>query len=369
MASMEMPPLTRVVAALPPSIPFVGPEALTRATGVAFRARLGANESVFGPSPLAVAAIAATGPDGWMYGDSEGHELRTALAAHHGVERANIVCGVGIDGVLGTAVRLFVEPGTSVVASHGGYPTFAFHVRAAGGVLHEVPYRDDREDLDALAERAHAEHARVVYVTNPDNPMGTWWTAAELARFRASLPADTLLCLDEAYADTAPPHAVPPLDMADGGVLRFRTFSKAYGLAGLRVGYALGRADAIAAFDRIRDHFGVGRVAQAAALAALGDQTYLAEVVRQIAAGRDRIAQIALANGLGPIGSAANFVTVDLGRDGDHARAVLQELGRRGLFLRMPGVAPLDRCIRFGVGLPAELDVLEHELPAAISAV
>ena len=368
MAAMEQPPLARVIAALPPNVPFVGPETLERRTGVPFVARLGANESAFGPSPLAVAAIAAAAADGWMYGDPEAFALRTALAAHHGIDRANIVCGVGIDGVLGTVVRLFVEPGTPVVTSLGGYPTFAFHVRAAGGVLHQVPYRDDREDLTALAERAHAERARVVYVANPDNPMGTWWTGTELTAFRAALPADTLLCLDEAYADTAPPEAIPALDIADPGVLRFRTFSKAYGLAGLRVGYALGHAETIAAGDRVRDHFGVGRVAQAAALAALEDQTHLADCVRQIAEGRERITQIARANGLAPITSAANFVTVDLGRDGPYAKAVLDELGRRGIFLRMPGVAPLDRCIRFGVGLPAELDVLERELPAVIAA-
>ena len=369
MASMEQPPLARVIAALPPSVPFVGPETLERRTGVPFVARLGANESVFGPSPRAVEAIAATGADGWMYGDPEAFALRSALAAHHGIDRADVVCGVGIDGLLGTAVRLFVEPGTPVVTSLGGYPTFAFHVRAAGGILHQVPYRDDREDLAALAERAHAERARIVYVANPDNPLGTWWTGAELERFRAALPTDTLLCLDEAYADTAPPDAIPALSVDDPGVLRFRTFSKAHGLAGLRVGYAIGHAEVIAAFDRIRDHFGVGRVAQAAALAALGDQAHLADCVRQIGAGRDRIVQIARANRLVPIPSAANFVTIDMGRDGAFAKAVLDELGRRGLFLRMPGVAPLDRCIRFGVGLPAELDVLERELPTALAAV
>ena len=366
---MDTPPFTRVVTALPPSVPFVGPEALMRVSGVAIRARLGANESAFGPSPAAVEAIAASARDGWMYGDPECFALRETLADRHGAEPANIVCGIGIDGLLGTTVRLFVEPGTPVVTPHGGYPTFAFHVRASGGDLHEVAYRDDREDLDALAERAHAVGARLVYVANPDNPMGTWWTGEELMRFRAALPTSTLLCLDEAYADTAPPDAIPRLDLDDPGVLRFRTFSKAHGLAGLRVGYAVGQADAIAAFDRVRDHYGVGRVAQSAALAALGDQAHLAEVVRRTAAGRDRIARIALANGLVPITSGTNFVTVDLGRGGDTARAVLQELGRHGVFLRMPGVAPLDRCIRIGVGTEHDLDVLEAELPAALAAV
>ena len=365
---MELPPLAAVVAALPPSVPFVGPETLMRTTGIEIRARLGANESVFGPSPRAVEAIAAAASESWMYGDPESFELRTALAAHHGVALGNVVCGVGIDGVLGTAVRLFVEPGTPVVTSLGGYPTFAFHVRAAGGVLHQVPYRDDHEDLDALAARACTEGARLVYVANPDNPMGTWWSGADLLRFRAALPANTMLCLDEAYADTAPPDAIPAIDADDPGILRFRTFSKAHGLAGLRVGYVLGHTAVVTAFDRVRDHFGVGRVAQAGALAALHDQEHLVAVIAQIAAGRERIAQITTACGLTPIPSGANFVTADLGRDGDYARAALQELGRRGLFLRMPSVAPLDRCIRFGVGSPRELDVLEQELAAALAA-
>ena len=366
---METPPLARVIAALPATVPFVGPEALERARGGPFAARIGANESVFGPSPRAVAAIAAAGAESWMYGDPESFELREALAAHHGANRANVVIGVGIDGLLGTTVRLFVEPGTPVVTSRGGYPTFAFHVRAAGGRLVEVPYADDREDLDGLAAAARAEGARVVYVANPDNPMGTWWDADAIARLRAALPDDTLLCLDEAYADTAPAGAIPPLDTGDGATLRYRTFSKAHGLAGLRVGYALGAESTIAAFDRIRDHFGVGRVGQAGALAALADPDHLADVVARTAEARERIAALALAQGLAPLPSAANFVTVDLGGDGDHARAVLAELGRRGIFLRMPGVAPLDRCIRIGAGLPEHLDLLERELPAALAAV
>ncbi len=366
---MTMPPLNRIVAALPATVPFVGPEALERRRGQPFLARIGANESVFGPSPKAVEAMQRAATEGWMYGDPECHDLRAALAEHHGVEPANIVCGVGIDGLLSTTVRLFVEPGTAVVSSLGGYPTFAFHVRTSGGVLSEVPYRADREDLAGLAERVRSENARVVYVANPDNPMGTWWSAEEIQGLRARLPMDTVLCLDEAYADTAPPNAIPPLDMTDAGVIRFRTFSKAHGLAGLRVGYALGASETIAAFDRVRDHFGVGRVSQAAALASLADQAHLTDVIEQTALARTRIAAIATANGLTPLPAAANFVAVDLGRDGVYARSVLHELGQRGIFLRMPGVAPLDRCIRIGAGLPAQLDLLERELPSALTVV
>ena len=362
------PPLTAVVGALPASVPFVGPEALERALGRPFAARIGANESVFGPSPAALAAIRAAAPEAWMYGDPECRDLRTAIAGLHGVGIANVVCGVGIDGLLGTVVRLFAGPGTPVVTSHGGYPTFMFHVRAAGGVLHEVPYADDREDLAGLADRARAVGARIVYVANPDNPMGTWHDAEAIRALRDALPDDALLCLDEAYADTAPAAAIGPLDTTDGGVVRLRTFSKAHGLAGLRVGYALGAEATIAAFDRVREHFGVGRLAQAAALASLGDPGHLAATVARIAEARARIEAIAAGCGLATVPSAANFVAVDCGRDGDHARAVLAACAERGVFLRMPGVAPLDRCVRVTVGLPEHLDLLERVLPEALAA-
>ena len=358
--------LTRIVQGLPPTVPFVGPETLVRHSGVPIEARLGANESVFGPSPLAIAAMQEAAGDAWMYGDPEAYELRTALAEANGVERENIVVGVGIDGLFGTAVRLFVEPGTPVVSSLGAYPTFAFHVAASGGVLHTVPYRDDYEDLEALAEKASAVDARLVYLANPDNPMGTCWDAAAVLALRDALPADAVLFLDEAYYEFAAISAIPAIDVTDTRMLRFRTFSKAHGLAGARVGYVIGHAEMIAAFDRVRDHFGVGRVAQAAALASLGDEEHVAGVVRSVAAARVEIAGIAEACGLSTIDSSANFVAVDCGRDGDYARRVLAELAALGVFVRMPGVAPLDRCIRISAGTPEQLAVVAQALPRAL---
>lgn len=359
--------LARIVRNLPATVPFVGPEALQRASGQPFTARLGANESVFGPSPGAVQAIAEAAAESWMYGDPESHDLRGALALLHGVERENIVVGVGIDGLLGTAVRLFVEPGTPVVASLGAYPTFGFHVRASGGVLHGAPYRDDYEDPEALAAVAGEVHARLVYLANPDNPMGTCHASATVLRLRDDLPEASLLCLDEAYCEFAPPGALPPIDVADRRMLRFRTFSKAHGLAGARVGYCIGEASVIACFDRVRDHFGVGRISQAAALGSLQDQAYLAGVVAAVEESRVAIAAIAAEHDLAVVESHANFVAVDCGRDGSFARAVLVGLGARGVFVRMPGVAPLDRCIRVSAGTPAQLAVLAEALPVALA--
>ena len=365
---MTGPRLTPLAASLPDTVPFVGPETQERAVGRPFRARLGANESRFGPSPRAVAAMAAAAQEAWMYGDPEVHDLRHAIAAHHGVTAAHVVVGEGIDGLLGTLVRLVAGAGDPVVSSLGAYPTFNFHVAGFGAVLHRVPYRDDHEDPQALAEKARETGAKLVYFANPDNPMGTWHDGATVAAMLDALPEGTLLVLDEAYADLAPAAAVPVIAADDPRVIRMRTFSKGYGLAGLRVGYALAAPALIRAFDKVRNHFGMGRVAQAGAMAALADQDWLASVQARVAAARDRIGRIAAAQGLRALPSATNFVTVDCGRDGDYARAVLRETVARGVFIRMPAVAPLDRCIRISVGTDADLDVLEEVLPQALRA-
>ncbi len=360
--------ITPVFDLMPPTVPFVGPEAQERARGRPFRARLGANESLFGPSPKAIAAMTEAVQGSWMYSDPENLALRDAIADLHGVARDNVVIGEGIDGLLGCAVRLVCAPGEHVVMADGAYPTFAFHVAGQGATLSKVAFRADREDLDALLAAATTKAARILYVSNPNNPMGTWWDAAGLNALMSRLPPGLVLLLDEAYCDTAPPGTVPPIDTSNPQVLRFRTFSKAYGLAGARIGYALGEAGMIAAFEKVRNHYGINRVGQIGALAAVNDQAYLATAVARIAAARDRISAIATANGLQPIASAANFVTIDCRRDGAFARRVLDQLLLRDVFVRKPGVPPLDRCIRVSCGRPEELDILEAELPAALEA-
>jgi histidinol-phosphate aminotransferase len=360
--------LTPIAASLPATVPFVGPEAQERRLGRRFVARIGANESVFGPSPKAVAAMAAAAAESWMYGDPEMFELRRAIAAHHGIAPESVVIGEGIDGLLGNLVRLLVAPGTPVVTSGGAYPTFNYHVAGFGGTLVTVPYRDDAEDPEALLLAARKAGAPLLYLANPDNPMGSWHSGARLAETIARLPGNAVLCLDEAYADFAPPDAVPPLDPHEPRVIRMRTFSKAHGMAGVRVGYAIGHPELVAAFDRVRNHFGVGRIAQAGALAALADRDWLAGVIAQVEAGRRRIAEIARGAGLAPLPSATNFVAIDCGRDGAFARRVLQGLVERGVFVRMPLVAPQDRCIRVTVGRPADLDAFAAALPEALAA-
>jgi histidinol-phosphate aminotransferase len=365
---MSLPPYAHVVQDLPSTVPFVGPEAQERKRGRLFRARIGANENLFGPSPRAIEAMRAAAAEVWKYCDPENHDLKQALAARHGVKPENIVVGEGIDGLFGYIVRLFTEPGVTVATSLGAYPTFNFHVAGFGGRLVTTPYVDDREDPGSLLALAKREQARLLYFANPDNPMGSWWDGAAVQAMIAQVPGDCLHCLDEAYCEFAPAGTTPPIDVSNPQVIRFRTFSKAYGMAGARVGYAVGEANVIRSFDKIRNHFGVNRIAQAGALAALGDDAYLEWVLGQVAAARARIAAIGRANGLAPLPSATNFVTMDCGRDGAYARRVLAELINRDVFVRMPGVAPLDRCIRVSAGTEADLDVFEQVLPDALKA-
>lgn len=362
---MSQPPFSSIVENLPETVPFVGPEAIERKTGIATRARIGANESGFGPSPRVIAALADSAADVWRYPDPENFDLRMALSARLGVTADEIAIGEGIDGLMSLVVRLFIAPGDTVVTSLGAYPTLNYHIAGYGGGIHLVPYRHDHEDLDALADAARRIDARMVYLANPDNPMGSYWPEDAVRRFINSVPETCLIMLDEAYGETAPT-ALPAIDTARPNLLRLRTFSKAYGLAGLRCGYAIGHRRLIGAFNRVRNHFGVNRQAQVAALAALDDTAHLNWAVQSIADARQRIASIAAENGLTALPSATNFVAVDCGRDGAYASAVLTALANRGVFIRKPMAPVLDRCIRISAAPAPVLDILAETLPAAL---
>ncbi len=365
---MKRPLETPLAQALPATVPFVGPEAIERQTGTFFAACLGANESVFGPSPKVIEAIRAAAPEAWMYGDPESFELRAALAEHLGIDRDEVVVGEGIDALLGYAVRLYVGQDDKVVTSDGAYPTFNYHVAGYGGDLIKVPFRDDKEDWEGLLAAARESGAKMIYLANPDNPMGSWHEANVIAEMVAGLPEGCVLVLDEAYVEFAPENSAPPVDVTNPQVIRMRTFSKAHGMAGLRIGYAFGDGQVIRGFEKIRNRFGMNRLSQAAALAAIGDLDWVTEVRDRVAAARDRIGAIVRAEGLEPLPSATNFVTIDCGSDAEFAKAVLAELVARGIFVRMPFAAPGNRCIRVSAGRDSDLDLFAAALPAALAA-
>jgi len=324
-----------VVQALPDTVPFVAPEELERQMGATFKARLGANESAFGLSPLATEAL---------------HDAR--------ISPAELCVDSGIDSLLGLTTRLFLNPGDVMVTSLGAYPTVNFHVKAVGGVIHTVAYNNNHEDPVALAHSAKVNNARLVYLANPDNPMGTRTEPADIQTLIDELPPQCVLMLDEAYCEFMSEEQTLKIDTQLDNVVRFRTFSKAYGMAGMRIGYAFGNKDIIRAYDKIRNHFGVTKLAQIAAAASLRDDDMLPRVRQEVQLGRERIYAMATSLQLPYIESFTNFVAVDLGSS-DRAGRMLKLLAENGVFMRKPMVAPQDQFLRVGIGTQSEQAVLE----------
>lgn len=356
-------PFTPIVNKLPASTPFVGPETLERQHQRPFKARIGANESAFGISPKALAAMAESLSQSCWYADPENHELRELLAQQHGVAMDEIVVDAGIDSLLGLTARMLLPPGGTAVTSLGAYPTFNYHVAGFGATLETVPYQGFHEDPDALLQATRQHQAPLVYFANPDNPMGTWHDAATVNRLIDNIPDNTVLALDEAYIEFAESDIAPPIDTGNPKVIRYRTFSKAYGMAGQRIAYAIAHRDLISGFNKIRNHFGINRVAQIGALASLQDDTFLPRVRSQVAAARQRVMEFAQERGLYAEPSYTNFVAVDL-QSKERATAMIQHLASQAVFMRMPGAEPLNRCIRVGLGSEAEFALFTQAFDA-----
>ena len=350
-------PFTPLVNNLPASTPFVGPETLERQNNnTKFKARIGANESAFGISPLALQAMQESLPYSSWYADPESYELREALAAEHGVQMNEICVDAGIDSLLGLTVRMLVPAGGKAVTSKGAYPTFNYHVAGFGAELITVPYNGFHEDPQALVEATRDHQAPLTYFANPDNPMGTWHNQDTVSQLINTIPDNTVLALDEAYIEFADTDIAPPIDTSNPRVIRFRTFSKAYGMAGQRIAYAIAHPDLIGGLNKIRNHFGINRVAQIGALASLKDTNWLNQVRQQVQHARTQVMDFATARNLHAEPSYTNFVAVDL-ESTEKAKAMIAHLAKHSVFMRMPGVEPLNRCIRVGLGTEAEFDI------------
>jgi histidinol-phosphate aminotransferase len=231
-----------------------------------------------------------------------------------------------------------------------------------------VAYKDDgTADLDALAERARETQPAVAYLANPDNPSGSFHGRAAIERFAGMLPESTLLVLDEAYADFVEPHEIVAPAVLDR-VVRMRTFSKAYGMAGARIAYALASAEVVAVFQKVRQHYGVNRTAQIGALAALEDPGFVDGVVREVARGREEYAALGRRLGIATLPSRTNFVCFDLGTRA-LAESMVTELMRRAVFIRKPWAPPLDRYVRITVGTAAERERFAGVFAQALEAL
>jgi histidinol-phosphate aminotransferase len=364
----RFPQPTAQVASIPAMTPFVAPEELARRVGRSELLRLGANESAFGPSPRAIAAMRdAVALTSW-YGDPESLQLRAALAARHGCAVEEVVVASGIDDLIGLIVRGFCAPGAACVATRGTYPTLFYHLNGYGG---RAEFAEPNENggivPENIVDAVRRSGAKLVYIANPDNPSGSFADRATLAALREALPDDVLLFLDEAYADFVTRDELPP-DAIDPRTIRTRTFSKAYGMAGARVGYALASADMIATFQKLRLHFGVNRTAQIGALAALDDDAFMRGVIAEVERGRDQYHALAAAHALPSLPSRTNFVCIGIGSKAQ-AEAMVAALLELGVFVRKPWAPPIDGFVRVTVGTVAERAAFAERFAEALDRV
>jgi histidinol-phosphate aminotransferase len=317
--------------------------------------KLASNENPLGPSPLAAeAARRATAAANW-YPDGAGYYLRKKLSERLGVEMECLMIGAGSCELIDLAARTLLVPGDNAITSEGSFPLYSIVVRATGERLILVPLREFTFDLEAIA-RAVDARTKLIYLANPNNPTGTMFTADAFDAFLARIPESVLVVLDEAYFEYADrPGFSRSLELVRAGrsLLVLRTFSKVYGLAGMRVGYAAGPAGLIAQMNKVRQPFNVSGVSLAAALAALDDSEH---VRRSLENNRRGLAQVEAglrAQGVSFVPSVANFVLVHLGPDTNRiADAIL----RFGVIVRPMAWMGFPEAIRVSVGTTAEND-------------
>ena len=342
------------VQRLSPYVPGKPIDELAREYGLAESdiVKLASNENPRGPSARVREAIAAAAAGVTRYPDGNGFALKKVLAARYGVTLDQVVLGNGSNDILELATQAFLRPGDEAVYSMHAFAVYPLATQARGGKGIAVPARALGHDLPAM-RAAITPRTRMVFVANPNNPTGTWLTPDAVREFIASVPADVLVVLDEAYNEYLSPEqrANSAAWLTDHPhLLISRTFSKAYGLAGLRVGYGLASAFVADMLNRVRQPFNVNSVAQAAAIAALADTEYVDESARLNRAGLAQLIKGLDSLGIAHVPSHGNFL---LARVGDAAR-IYEALLRQGVIVRPVANYGLPEHLRISVGLPAE---------------
>src|SRR5947207_12779036 len=340
-------------------------EELERELGIHDAIKLASNENPLPPSDRVQKAIAAQLKVLNRYPDGSGFYLRQAIAKKHGLTADQMVLGNGSNELIELLVRAFLRPGDEAIVPHPSFVVYPMIVQAAGGIRVMVMLRDYRLDLEAMA-RAITPLTMTSFSANPSNPTATSVTADEVEHFMSRVPERTIVVFDEAYIEFAHGPDFPDAlaYVKDGRkVVVLRTFSKAASLAGLRVGYGVADADAIALMNRIRQPFNVNSLAQAAALAALDDDAHVMECVRMIDAGRHFLYDEFKSIGLQYVPSRANFILVDVGRS---AADIYQKLLHKGVIVRPMTPFGLETALRITVGTPEENRKLVKALRAVL---
>jgi histidinol-phosphate aminotransferase len=346
------------VADIVPYEPGKPVEEVQRELGLERVVKLASNEGPFGPFPEALDALAGAAPELNRYPDGGGYRLRQALAERHGLRFEEVALGAGADGVVDSLAQISLDPGDQVVLGWPSFPSYVITARKLGAEPMLVPLRDGRYDLDALLA-AVTDRTKLVYVCHPNNPTGTMNTRAELDEFFERLPDHVLTVLDQAYFeyvdDPDYPDGVEEYLKRGRRVVVLRTFSKIFGLAGLRVGYGLAAEEIVAAVGKVRRAFDITTPAQVAAIASLeapGAQAELERRRRVNAEGRPAVEAALREHGFEPAGPAvANFVFAEVGED---SRPLFEQLLREGVIVRPTRGFGAPGAIRVTVGTPEE---------------
>jgi histidinol-phosphate aminotransferase len=357
------------IADLVPYEPGKPVEEVQRELGLERVVKLASNEGPFPPFPAALEAIERASRDLNRYPDGGVYALRAALAERHGVALDEVVVGGGADAVIDLLSQATLDPGDDIVCGWPSFPSYVLDAAKLGAESKKVPLKAHTYDLDGLLE-AIGPRTKLVYVCHPNNPTGTGNGRAELDRFLEQVPEHVLVVLDQAYFEY-----IDDPDYADGieehfkagrRVIVLRTFSKIYGLAGLRVGYGIGPADVVAATSKVRRAFDVTATAQAAALASIGDDAEIARRRAANAVGREQLAAGLLAHGLEPVLPAlGNFLFAEVG-DG---REIFEQLLRQGVIVRPCGGFGAPGAIRVSVGTDEENAIFAEALGHVLSGV
>ena len=329
--------------------------------------KLASNEGPFGPFPEALAALARSAAELNRYPDGGSYRLRAALAERHDVRFEEVAPGAGSDGIVDYLSQLALDPGDEIVCGWPSFPSYVIDALKLGAVPIKVPLQEHRYDLEAMLE-AVGQRTKIVYVCHPNNPTGTMNTRAELDAYFDAVPEHVLTVLDQAYFEYIDdPDYVDGLEYVRDGrrAVVLRTFSKIYGLAGLRVGYAVGPAELVTAIGKVRRAFDVNAAAQVAALASLDAPDELARRRSVNAEGLVELDRILREHGLDPPASVANFFFAEVG---DDSRPLFEQLLREGVIVRPAGGFGAAGAIRVTVGTPEENELFGQALGRVLSA-
>jgi len=343
-------------------------EEVKRELGLEEIIKLASNENPFGPSPKAVEAMVKAANEVHIYPDGNAFYLKEALAKSLGVDTEQLFLANGSDEVIQMIAVTFVNPGDEAVMAAPTFPRYQPTVLMMNGVTHELPLKDHQHDLEAFAAKINSR-TKLIYICNPNNPTGTFIPKGQMDDFMARVPENVIVVFDEAYFEYVDDHEYPNgLDYLAKGqnVIVMRTFSKMYGLAGLRLGYAITRPELVAGMNRVREPFNVNAMAQAAAVAALADQEHVAKVKAANLAGRDYLYQAFERMGLSYIPTVANFIMVDTGKE---SAKVFQALLKKGIIVRSGDNLGYNTSVRVTIGTPEENQKFITALEEVLAAI